>query len=143
MDFFIDAEFEEATHTLISLAIVSEDGEKEFYEVLDYSNVKDEWVIANVLPIVKQKPISLQLFQERLEIFCSQFAGMNIICNHPNDVYFFCLAIRQKMGKWIMVQPLTFEVDDELSGKGSELLHNALFDARATRLSWMAKNGFA
>jgi len=141
MDFFIDAEFEEATHTLISLAIVSGDGEKEFYEVLDYSKVTDEWVLANVIPIVRQKPISWPEFQERLAVFCSQFVGMNIICNHPNDVYFYCLAIRQQAGKWIMNQPLTFEVDDALSGKGSELLHNALFDARATRLSWMAKNG--
>jgi DNA polymerase III epsilon subunit-like protein len=141
MNVFIDAEFEEKSNTLISLAIVTEDGEKEFYEVLDYSQVTDEWVLANVIPILQKKPISHEEFQERLAKFTQQFAGMHVICNHPNDVFFYCLALRQVMGKWIMVQPLTFEIDDDLSGKGSELLHNALADTRATRESWLKKHG--
>lgn len=141
MNFFIDAEFQESKNLLISLAIVSEDGEKEFYEVLDTSQVDDPWVVKNVIPILQKKPISWVEFQDRLAKFVAQFAGMHVICNHPNDIFFYCLALRQLEGKWIMTQPLTFEIDDDLSGKGSTLLHNALADAHATRTSWMQKHG--
>ncbi len=141
--FFVDAEFDVPTKTLISLAIVSEDGNREFYEVLDYSQIQDEWVKKNVIPILQKDPISRDEFQDRLKKFVSQFPnGMNIIVNHPNDVIYFSEALLGEKGKWIKIQPLTFDVDDDLSGKGSELLHNALFDARATREDWFEKNKY-
>lgn len=142
MRFFVDAEFDVPTKTLISLGIVSEDGKREFYEVLDYSQIEDEWVKANVVPILQQAAISREEFQDRLTKFVQQFAGMHIIVNHPNDVIYFSEALLGEKGKWIKIQPLTFEVDDNLSGKGSKLLHNALFDARATREDWLRQNGF-
>lgn len=141
MVFFLDAEFDVPTNTLISLGIVSEDGLREFYEVLPYDNIQDPWVKENVIPILQKKPISFVEFQIALEKFVKQFPGMHIVVNHPNDVYYFNFALMQERGKWIMVQPLSFEVDDDLSGKGSKLLHNALFDARATRESWLVKHG--
>ena len=142
MRFFCDAEFDVPTKTLISLGIVSEDGNREFYEVLDYSQIQDEWVKANVIPILQKEAITREEFQDRLTKFVGQFAGMHIVVNHPNDVIYFSEALLGERGKWIMIQPLTFEVDDNLSGKGSKLLHNALFDARATREDWIRQNGF-
>lgn len=143
MDFYVDAEFDVPTKTLISLGIVSADGNREFYEVLDYSNIQDEWVKANVIPILEKEPIPREEFQERLKRFVGQFPGMNIIVNHPNDVIYFSEALLYgDKGKWIKIQPLTFDVDDSLSGKGSKLLHNALHDARATREDWFLKNGY-
>lgn len=142
MVFFVDAEFDVPTKTLISLGIVSEDGKREFYEVLDYSQIEDDWVKANVVPILQQAAITREEFQDRLTKFVQQFAGMHIIVNHPNDVIYFSEALLGEKGKWIKIQPLTFEVDDNLSGKGSKLLHNALFDARATREDWLRQNGF-
>lgn len=142
MQFFVDAEFDVPTKTLISLGIVSEDGKREFYEVLDYSQIEDDWVKANVVPILQQAAITREEFQDRLTKFVQQFAGMHIIVNHPNDVIYFSEALLGEKGKWIKIQPLTFEVDDNLSGKGSKLLHNALFDARATREDWLRQNGF-
>lgn len=141
MNVFVDAEFDVPTDTLISLAIVSEDGERTFYEVLDYSNIQDDWVKANVIPILEKAPIPLAEFQDKLEKFVSQFAGMNVIVNHPNDVIYFSRALLKEKGKWIMIQPLTFEVDDALSGKGSTLLHNALHDAIATKKDWLKHYG--
>lgn len=141
MNFFVDTEFDGPTNTLISLGIVSEDGQREFYEVLPYNDIQAPWVKENVVPILQKAPISFVEFQDKLEKFCKQFPGMNIIVNHPNDVYYFNFALMRERGKWIMIQPLTFEIDDDLSGKGSKLLHNALFDARATRESWLAKHG--
>lgn len=142
MRMFCDAEFDVPTRTLISLAIVSEDGNREFYEVLDYSKIEDDWVKKNVIPILQKEPISWEEFQDRLAKFCGQFAGMEVIVNHPNDVIYFCDALMGEKGKWIKIQPLTFVIDDALSGKGSKLLHNALFDARATREDWIRQNGF-
>lgn len=142
MRFFVDCEFDVPTKTLISLGIVSEDGNREFYEVLDYSQIQDDWVKANVVPILQKEAISREEFQDRLTKFVGQFAGMHIVVNHPNDVIYFSEALLGERGKWIMIQPLTFEVDDNLSGKGSKLLHNALFDARATREDWIRQNGF-
>lgn len=142
MNFFCDAEFDVPTDSLISLAIVSEDGNREFYEVIEHKHIQDDWVKANVIPILQKDPISFEEFQTRLEKFVSQFAGMNVIVNHPNDVIYFNKALLGEKGKWIMIQPLTFDIDDRLSGKGSKLLHNALFDARATREDWFKKNGY-
>lgn len=142
MNFFIDCEFDVPTNTLISLGIVSEDGTRTFYEVLDYSGIQDEWVKANVIPILEKEPIPLAEFHEKLEKFCFQFPGMHIIANHPNDILYFNWAILNgPKGKWIKIQPLTFEIDDDLSGKGSTLLHNAIHDAQATRLDWLKQHG--
>lgn len=144
MNVFLDAEFDVPTKTLISLGIITEDGTREFYEVLDYSNIQDEWVKANVIPILQKEPITREEFQDKLSKFLGQFAGINVIVNHPNDVIYFSEALLYgDKGKWIKVQPLTFEVDDALSGKGSELLHNAIHDARATRLDWFKNQGFS
>lgn len=142
MNAFCDAEFDVPTGTLISLGIVTEDGLREFYEVLDYSKIEDPRVKQNVVPILQKSPISWEEFQDRLKKFLGQFAGLNVIVNHPNDVIYFNQALLGEKGKWIKVQPLTFEIDDNLSGKGSKLLHNALFDARATREDWLRQNGF-
>lgn len=142
MIFFLDCEFDVPTRTLISLGIVSEDGQREFYEVLDYSNIQDEWVKKNVIPILQKAPITREEFQDKLAKFVKQFAGMHIIVNHPNDVIYFCDALDYgDKGRWLKIQPLTFEIDDKLSGKGSKLLHNALYDAMATRDDWLRQNG--
>ncbi len=45
-------------------------------------------------------------------------------------------------GEWMDIQPLTMEVDDNLSAKASKVLHNALHDARAIRDSWLKNNGY-
>lgn len=141
--FFIDAEFEDATRSLISLAIVSEDGKREFYEVLPHSLVTDAWVKDNVIPILEQAPIPLEQFNAKLKTFVDQFPGMTIIADHINDIAYFSRALDLGMGKWIMIQPLTFIVDDDLSAKKSKILHNALHDARAIRDSFLVKEGLA
>lgn len=139
--FFLDCEFEDASRTLISVGLVSEDGNREFYEVLPHVHVRDQWVLDNVIPILQKPPISYVEFQARLTKFVSQFPGMTIIADHINDIAYYSRALDQGSGKWIMVQPLNFIVDDELSAKKSKILHNALHDARAIRDSYLQKEG--
>ncbi|MNX51493.1 3'-5' exoribonuclease [compost metagenome] len=141
--FFIDAEFEDSTRTLISLAIVSEDGQREFYEVLPSSQVQEQWVRENVIPILQKAPITYEQFQAKLETFMHQFPGMTIYADHINDIAYFSRALDKGMGKRIRIQPLIMIVDDELSAKKSKILHNALFDARAIRDSFLQREGLA
>lgn len=143
MRFFIDLEFDIPSDQILSLGMISEDGTQEFYAVLEWHKPLDPWVLENVVPILNSKPISLEEFHVKLEAFCKKFSGMHIVANHPNDIRFFNeLLINGDKGKWIKIQPLTFEVDDDLSGKGSLQLHNALADAKATREDWFKKKDF-
>ncbi|MFO5453001.1 hypothetical protein ACLBO7_31120, partial [Klebsiella pneumoniae] len=59
MFLFVDTEFDTSTGTLISLGIVSEDRRCEFYEILPYDNIEDEWGKGYVIPILVMEPISL------------------------------------------------------------------------------------
>lgn len=143
MRIFCDSEFDVPTGTLISLALISEDGEKVFYEVLDHSNVQDEWVKENVIPILQKEPISWEEFQNKLEVYLKSFAGVNLIVNHPSDVVYFSKAIMKEKGKWILIQPLTFDIDDKISGRKSKVHHNALYDTMAQREDWLKQNGYS
>lgn len=138
---FLDCEFEDATRTLISVGLTNENGEREFYEVLPHSHVRDEWVLANVIPILQQAPVTFEEYQKRLGKFLSQFPGVTIVSDHINDVAYYSRSLDQGSGKWVMTQPLNFIVDDELSAKKSKILHNAIFDARAVRDSFLVKEG--
>lgn len=142
MNFFFDCEFDEPGNQLISLAIISEDGKHEFYEAQVWEKMDNPWVMENIIPILETEPLPKVEFQRRLEIFCSKFAGMHLIANHPNDILFFNLAIRKEQGDWIKIQPLSFTIDDNLSSKKAVLLHNALSDTRAMRIDWFNKNSF-
>lgn len=140
MNFFLDCEFDIPSNQLISVGIVSEDGNREFYEVVEHPNIQDEWVMVNVIPNLGKKVISREEYQSNLVKWCSQFVKMNIIVNHPNDLVFFNSSlICGDAGEWLELPPLTFTVDRDLSGKGSTILHNALADSRATREDWLRK----
>ena len=141
MNFFLDCEFCDLARKIISFALVSEDGKREFYEVVEHARPLDEWVIANVIPILDKPPLPLDVVQDKLKTFCSQFPGMTIIADHINDLFYFSQVLDQGKGKWVMIQPLTFIVDDDLSAKKSKKLHNALFDARALCDSYRKKEG--
>lgn len=143
MNLFCDAEFNSQAGALISLGLITEDGTREFYEVVECNEPLDPWVAQNVMTVLNKEPISMALLQQRLAKFLGQFAGVNVIVNHPNDVVYFSIALMKEKGEWIMVQPLSFEVDDDLSAKGSAILHNALEDAKATRDSWFKKHGYS
>mgnify|MGYP001772779988 CR=1 FL=1 len=143
MQLFIDCEFNSMGGGLISMALVSEDGEREFYEVVECSEAIDPWVKENVMPILEKDPIPLVEFQDRLKKFLGQFPAVHVTADYPDDIKHFCNAVITGAGEWFEVQPLTMEVDEECSAKASAVPHNALHDARAIRKSWLAANGIA
>lgn len=141
MNLFLDCEFNQFEGGLISLALVTEDGAREFYEVIDCKEELAEWVAENVMPILGKPAIPYVDFQTKLRRFLKQFARVNVIADYPDDIARLCKAVITGPGEWFMVQPMTFEIDDALSAKGSKIPHNALEDARALRLSWLKNNG--
>jgi len=126
MKIFLDTEFNEFKGDLISLALVTEDGE-EFYEVLECPN-PGPWVKENVLPILYKLPIAFSDFQTRLQGFLMQFNEVHIIADWPEDIKHFCESLITSPGNRLNTPPLTMSVFR--FDATSELPHNALADAR-------------
>lgn len=144
MNIFCDCEFNTNTGALISLALVTEDGQRHFYEVIDLCEPIDPWVKENVMPILEKTPIPYNTFQERLQRFLKQFPVVVVYTDHVSDVIRLCAAMQTTMGEWLLKDtgvPVTFIVEDKLSAKESKVKHNAYYDAVAIRDSYLKLNG--
>lgn len=142
INLFIDCEFNGFGGELISMAIVSEHGD-EFYEVLQLpENTKiHSWVKENVMPILKKKPVDRFVFQRKLHEFLSNYSEVHVIVDWPDDIKYFCQSLITGAGTMMSIpSTLTMEIDRTLSNDKSEILHNALADARAIMLSWKEKS---
>lgn len=137
---FVDTEFNGYKGDLISLALVSEDGKHEFYEVLGLSGVTIEpWVCQNVLPVLDKDPVPLRVFQQTLQRFLSQFSAVHVTADWPDDIKYLCDALIVGPGSMMNVPIVSFALDRTLAGTSSTSLvpHNALEDARALRRSFL------
>lgn len=138
---FIDCEFDGSHGELISMGIISEDGLRVFYEVVEHSP-PNPWVQENVIPILNKQSITLTAFKDRLMKFLECLPKLTLIADHAADLYYFTQVIMGKDG-WMMVNyPLELVVDPAISAKKSTLLHNALEDAKALRIDWLRVNGY-
>lgn len=139
---FIDCEFNGGHGELISMAIVSEDGERVFYEVVEHKQPTVEWVAKNVIPILNKPAVSSAVFKERLKKFLDAFPKLTLVADHGADHFYFLQQIIGQEG-WMMTDyNVEMRIDKDISAKKSTVLHNALEDARALRLSWLHLNGF-
>lgn len=142
MQAFIDCEFNGGHGELISMAIVSEDGQRVFYEVVEHKAPTEEWVAEHVMPILNKPAIPMAAFKERLKKFLDAFPKLTLIADHAADLFYFTQVIIGAEG-WMMVEyQLDLRVDPAISAKKSTQKHNALEDAKALRLSWLQHNGF-
>lgn len=139
---FVDCEFNGTMGGLISMGIVTEAGDRTFYEVVDLTEPVDPWVKDNVMPILEKEPIPYAAFQKRLHGFLGQFGKVHIIADHPEDIIRVNRALIISGGTFAKIQPITFEIIEELSAKASKVPHNAFHDAVALRDSWLKLNGF-
>lgn len=137
---FIDCEFNGSHGELISMAIVSEDGQRVFYEVVTH-NTPNDWVRENVVPILNKPAVSKEVFKERLKKYLECLPRLTLIADHVADLFYFSQQITGAEG-WMMIEyPFELVFDPAISAKKSTLLHNALEDAKALRLSWLTVNG--
>jgi hypothetical protein len=135
MKIFIDTEFNEFQGELISMALVTLSG-YEFYEVLECKN-PGPWVTEHVMPILGKKPVTKEVFVEKLQYFLSHYDSISIIADWPDDIRYFCESLIIGPGMAINHPPITFILDRTISSGDSIVPHNALHDARAIAQEYM------
>jgi hypothetical protein len=123
---FLDTEFDGQWGNLISMALVSEDS-REWYEVKQ-DLIVDDWVRENVLPKLNKWPIGHYAFQLSLDKFLAQFESIEIICDWPDDIRYFCETLIIAPGKSFGGN-MKFELWDSPTYPESPMRHNALSDA--------------
>ena len=146
--FFIDTEFNGFCGRLISMAIVSEDLQNEFYEVLypetytaNYAGI-DPWVEKNVLPHLNKEPISVSEFQAKLSKFLcdnSEMGEITIIADWPEDITHLTKMMITSPGQMIHSPKRINAIVDRSIEYKSAIEHNALEDARAIAKSYIIK----
>jgi hypothetical protein len=149
MRYFLDTEFNGFGGALISLALVPEDGDQEFYVSLPLPDQIDPWVAQNVIPYLRFVPPGTDLALNRvdasrhLEAYLAHDPDPLIIADWPDDLAHFCQMLLTGPGEIITLPRLRLEL---INGAGfsaaanSKMPHNALHDARALKdfcLRWI------
>ncbi|HEX8957558.1 MAG TPA: hypothetical protein VF798_14855 [Burkholderiaceae bacterium] len=142
---FIDTEFTDFRNPqLISIALVSDCGEHEFYAELRYDRERcNDFVVETVLPLLGEPAGAVcesHELTQRLSIWLAQFEGRGevAICyDFGGDWRFFCAALGGAVPTWIVPRNIfNYLVKEKLEAyfSGREhLSHHALHDARANR----------
>lgn len=143
MRYFLDTEFNGFGGDLISLALVPEHGDQEFYAQLSLPEELHPWVSRHVVPYlnsvpesVQHEPVSRLKAAEGLVMYLAQDDEPVIVADWPDDIAYFCSLLITGPGDMVPIGSLRFEF---VSSPGfstaaiSRVPHNALHDARALR----------
>lgn len=143
MRYYLDTEFDGHGGPLLSLALVTEDGDG--IHIRTTNRATDPWVIANVEPLVDSHnaPWATQKLPDEVGQKVRQFIGADpsptIIADSPVDIGRFCQAISTgEDGGWASADypRMTFEVhnvDCYPTTLAGAVQHNAWWDAMALR----------
>ncbi|KKW90726.1 MULTISPECIES: 3'-5' exoribonuclease [Sphingobium] len=140
MRYFLDTEFNGFGGDLISLALVPEYGDQDFYVSLPLPDEIHPWVQQNVIPYLRFVPpgIDLQLNREQaahhLEAYLAHDPDPVIVADWPDDLAYFCHLMVTGPGEKIAISDLRLELINGAgfsSAANSKTPHNALHDARA------------
>jgi len=148
--FYLDTEFNGFLGRMISMALVSDNLDIEFYEVLfpnTYCNPNggiplDPWVKKNVIPILNKDPITVSEFQFKLEKFLMNNAEdgiIRIVADWPEDLTHFCKMLITGPGHRISLPELELVYKPNIH-YDSKIPHNALEDARAIARTMVLNN---
>lgn len=135
MKFWIDCEWNSFNGSLISMALVGEDG-REWYEVTHCTN-PHPWVRENVIPNLGQSAISLPKMRDSLGEFLSRYDSIHLIADWPEDIARFCLLLISGPGTCIRFPRLSMEIAS--LDIHSAVPHNALHDARAIKYAYLER----
>lgn len=142
MRYFLDTEFNGFGGALISLALVPEHGDQEYYATLPLPEAVHPWVERNVVPYLASVPgvalpaVTRKEAALRLADYLVADGDPVIVADWPDDIGYFCALITTGPGEMAPIGRLRFEL---LSNPGfspaanSRVPHNALHDARALR----------
>lgn len=139
--FYIDCEFDGHNGTLLSMAIVRDDGLSMYIKVAN--EAFDPWVLENVIPILDDEratfveTVEENAVGESLRALIGDCLNPIIVADSPVDIARFCRAISTASdGSWKSTnyERMTFEVHNvdcyptKLVGA---VQHNAWWDAKA------------
>jgi hypothetical protein len=141
--YFLDTEYNGFGGTLLSLALVPEDGGEEFYVTLACDAPLDPWVERHVIPYIdmvpealKSPPLSRLAAAGALAGWLAHDPDPEIVADWPEDLSHLAMLLVTGPGQMLTVPPLTFRFEplhNFSTAANSAVPHNALHDARALR----------
>lgn len=142
MRYFLDTEFNGFGGELISLALVPEHGDQDYYVVIPCEAPWHPWVEKHVVPYLESVPPMLYNRLDRIAAahdvaaYLSQDPDARIIADWPEDIALFCRLLLVSETDVVDLKRLRFEfrrTPGFSTARNSRVPHNALHDARALR----------
>ena len=142
MRYFLDTEFNGFGGELISIALVPEYGDQEFYTSLPLPAEVHPWVQRNVVPYLRHVPPGVDNHMNRAEAvnhlaaYLASDREPMIVADWPEDIAQFCMLLLTGPGDMVAIGGLRFELVSTpgfSTANNSRVPHNALHDARALR----------
>ncbi|MBY8822306.1 hypothetical protein [Sphingomonas colocasiae] len=142
MRYFLDTEFNGFGGALISIALVPEFGDEEFYAILPMADPVVPWVDRHVMPYLHMVPPALDMTMRADEAahevarYLAHDPKPVIVADWPDDIAYFCKLLVIGNGVIVDIDDVDFSF---LRSPGfspaanSKVPHNALHDARALR----------
>jgi len=136
MRVFIDCEFNGFHGHLITMALVSEDGNELYVDVDPCDKPVCDFVRQYVIPVIEAPgAVPHSLGQDQLPYalseFLCQYGVVHLIADWPDDIKYFCESLITAPGKRVDTPEMVMQIIRE--DAESEVPHNALYDARAIR----------
>lgn len=140
---FIDCEFNGFGGRLMSMALVPENPARpEFYEEIEMSDQLHPWVKDNVVPHMFKAPVTYSEFQAKLSeyLWNMRHNEITVVADWPDDIRYFMEALITGPGQRIMMpSKIDFKLDLTID-YDSDLPHNALYDARGIRKTYLGRS---
>jgi hypothetical protein len=142
MRYFLDTEYNGFGGGLISLALVPEEGDQEYYVVLPLAEEPHPWVAKHVMPYLRSVPDMLYneldpiAAAHDLAAYLGTDPDPEIVCDWPEDIALFCRLIQTSDGQIVELANVRFHflrTPGFSTARNSRVPHNALHDARALR----------
>lgn len=142
MRYFLDTEFNGFGGDLISLGLVPEYGDQEYYAVLPLPERLHPWVERHVVPYLDKVPLALANHVDattaahEVAAFLAGDPDPVIVADWPEDIALFCRLLMTGPAEIVDVGSLGFEFRRNpgfSTAMNSRVPHNALHDARALR----------
>lgn len=137
---FLDTEFNGFMGKLMSMALVPENVDDEyFYVELEIKDQIDPWVQENVVPHMFLPAVSYNEFQNKLANYLYDIGPCTIVADWPDDIRHFSESLITGPGMSIrLMHDIHFELDMNINYT-SEVPHNALHDAIGIREAYLGK----
>ena len=142
MRYFLDTEFNGFGGALISLGLVPEEGDQDYYVVIPLADPPLEWVERHVLPYLRSVPeplynqLDARAAAHDIAAFLRADPDPEIVADWPEDIVHFCRLIQIGDGEIVDIGTLRFHflrTPGFSTARNSKVPHNALHDARALR----------